>query len=219
MKKQINTTLLQQDRLLGIRLANLLPSRLGRLIFMDLYPFSFGEYLDGLGKSQLRQFIERKSSFDPIETSFHEELIDHLKMYYFIGGMPEAILQYKNDGDLNMVRVVQQEILTAYEMDFSKYASKSDAIKITNTWKAIPGQLAKENKKFRFSEISKHARARDYNEIFQWLVDAGLVYKCFNVTTPKLPLSGYREEHIFKLFHTGHWTALRNAQYFTKDNC
>ena len=65
---------------------------------------------------------------------------------------------------------------------------KSDAIKITNTWKAIPGQLAKENKKFRFTEISKHARARDYNDIIQWLVDAGLVYKSFNVTSPKLPL-------------------------------
>jgi hypothetical protein len=203
--------------LLGIKIGQSAPFPVGKVNFMDLYPFSFGEYLDGLGKSQLRQFLQSKSSFDPIETSFHEELIDHLKMYYFIGGMPEAILQYKNDGDLNKVRVVQQEILTAYEMDFSKYASKSDAIKITNTWKAIPGQLAKENKKFRYSEISKHARARDYNEIIQWLVDAGLVYKCFNVTTPKLPLSGYREEQIFKLFllDTGLLCAMLNISQKT----
>ena len=186
--------------LLGIKIGQSAPFPVGKVNFMDLYPFSFGEYLEGIGKSQLRQFLKSKTSFQPIETSFHEELIDHLKMYYFIGGMPEAILQYKNDGDLNSVRVVQQEMLTAYEMDFSKYASKADAIKITNTWKAIPGQLAKENKKFRFTEISKHARARDYNDIIQWLVDAGLVHKCFNVTSPKLPLNGYREEHIFKLF-------------------
>jgi len=186
--------------LLGIKLGQSAPFPVGKVNFMDLYPFSFGEYLEGIGKMQLRQFLQRKTSFEPIESTFHEELIDHLKMYYFIGGMPEAILQYKKDGDLNTVRLIQQEILTAYEMDFSKYASKSDAIKITHVWKTIPGQLAKENKKFKFSEISKHARARDYNDSIQWLADAGLAYKCFNITTPKLPLSGYREEHTFKLF-------------------
>jgi predicted AAA+ superfamily ATPase len=203
--------------LLGIKIGQAAPFPVGKVNFMDLYPFSFGEYLEGIGKSQLRRFLQSKTSFDPIETSFHEELIDHLKMYYFIGGMPEAILQYKNDGDLNKVRVVQQEMLTAYEMDFSKYASKTDAIKITNTWKAIPGQLAKENKKFRFTEISKHARTRDYNDIIQWLVDAGLVYKSFNVASPKLPLSGYREEHIFKLFllDTGLLCAMLNISQKT----
>ena len=203
--------------LLGIKIGQSAPFPVGKVNFMDLYPFSFGEYLDGLGKSQLRQFLERKSSFEPIEATFHDELIDNLKMYYFIGGMPEAILQYKNDGDLNHVRVVQQEILTAYEMDFSKYASKSDAIKITNTWHTIPRQLAKENKKFKFSEITKHARARDYNVIIQWLLDAGLVYKCFNITAPRLPLSGYREENIYKLFmlDTGLLCAMLNISQKT----
>lgn len=186
--------------LLGIQIGQSAPFPVGKVNFMNLYPFSFGEYLSGMGKSQLRNFLESKTTFDLIETSFHEELINNLKMYYFIGGMPEAILQYREDGDLNKVRTIQEEILTAYTIDFSKYSTKSDAIKIKSTWNAIPTRLAKENKKFKFSEISKNARARDYNVAIQWLVDTGLVCKSFNIKTPKLPLSGYREDNIFKLF-------------------
>ena len=186
--------------LLGIKIGQSAPFPVGKVNFMNLFPFSFREYLSGMGKSQLRNYLESKTTFDSIEKTFHKELIDDLKMYYFIGGMPEAIVQYKKDGDLNKVRVIQDEILTAYTIDFSKYSTKSEAIKINNTWNAIPGQLAKENKKFKFSEISKNARARDYNEAIQWLVDTGLVYKSFNIKTPRFPLSGYREDNIFKLF-------------------
>jgi len=186
--------------LLGIKIGQSAPFPVGKVNFMNLHPFSFGEYLNSMRKSQLRNFLESKTTFDLIETSFHEELINNLKMYYFIGGMPEAILQYREDGDLKKVRVIQEEILTAYAIDFSKYSTKSEAIKINSIWNAIPAQLAKENKKFKFSEISKNARARDYNVAIQWLVDTGLVYKSFNIKIPKLPLSGYKEDNVFKLF-------------------
>ena len=186
--------------LLGIKVGQSAPFPVGKVNFLNLYPFSFGEYLDAIDKSRLRQLLRSITTFAPIEQVFHNELIEDLKMYYFIGGMPEAILQYKKDGDLKKIRTVQNEIITAYTMDFSKHATKSEAIKISNTWNSIPGQLAKENKKFKFSEISKNARARDYSESIQWLVDAGLVYQCFNIKTPKLPLSGYREDNIFKLY-------------------
>lgn len=192
--------LVSAGSLLGIKVGQSAPFPVGKVNFMNLYPFSLGEYLDGIGKNQLREFLAGKLNFNPIEQSFHEELIDNLKMYYFIGGFPEAILQYKKDKDLTKVRVIQNEILTAFTLDFSKYATKSESIKITNTWNSIPSQLSKENKKFKFSEISKHARARDYLETIQWLLDTGLVYKCFNIKTSKLPLSGYREENIFKLY-------------------
>jgi len=192
--------LVSAGSLLGIKVGQSAPFPVGKVNFMNLYPFSLGEYLDGIGKNQLREFLAGKLNFNPIERSFHEELIDNLKMYYFIGGFPEAILQYKKDKDLTKVRVIQNEILTAFTLDFSKYATKSESIKITNTWNSIPNQLSKENKKFKFSEISKHARARDYLETIEWLLDTGLVYKCFNIKTPKLPLSGYREENIFKLY-------------------
>jgi predicted AAA+ superfamily ATPase len=114
--------------------------------------------------------------------------------------MPEAIAQYNQDKDLSKVRIIQNEILAAYLIDISKHATKTEAIKIANIWNSMPGHLARENKKFKFSEISENSRARDYNESIQWLVHAGLIYKCFSIKVPKLPLSGYCEDNIFKLY-------------------
>ena len=76
---------------------------------------------------------------------------------------------------------------------------KPEAIRLANIWASIPGQLARENKRFNFARINKNARAREYNESIQWLVDAGLVKKVNNIKTPKLPLSGY-QENKFKLY-------------------
>jgi predicted AAA+ superfamily ATPase len=186
--------------LLGLKLGHASPFPVGMVNFLYLYPLSFGEYLEAVGKSKLRQFLDSKEDFEPLPPPFHDELIDHLKMYYFVGGMPEAVKQYVKDKDVKKVRRIQNNIITAYLQDFSKYSTKTEAIRITNTWNVVPTQLAKENKKFKYSEISRNARARDYHDAIQWLVDAGLVYKCFAVKTPKLPLSGYKEDNIFKLY-------------------
>ena len=186
--------------LLGLKLGHGSPFPVGKVSFLYLYPLSFGEYMEAAGKTKLRKFLQNKIDFNPIVASFHEELIDLLKIYYFVGGMPEAVKQYIENKDLKKVRKIQNDILSAYLHDFAKYSTKSEAIRITDTWNAVPPQLAKENKKFKYSEISKNARARDYYEAIQWLVDAGLVYKSFNIKVPKLPLSGYKESNIFKLF-------------------
>jgi len=160
---------------------------------------SFGEFLDAVEKKQLRLFIDDQTDFSPIPKSFHAELTDLLKIYYFVGGMPEAVGRYAKDKDLNKVRHIQDEILSAYTIDFSKYTTQTEAIRISNIWASIPGQLARENKKFTFSQIDKNARAREYNESIQWLVDAGLVTKINNIKTAKLPLSGY-QDNKFKLY-------------------
>ncbi|MCX6584647.1 MAG: ATP-binding protein [Candidatus Aminicenantes bacterium] len=199
--------------LLGLKLGHASPFPVGKVNFLDLYPLTFGEYLDALGRTQLREFLHNARGFEPIESIFHDELIDHLKMYYYTGGMPEVVKRHISDkNDLSKVRQVQNEILSAYLQDFSKYSTKAEAIRITDTWNAIPAQLAKENKKFKYSEISKYARARDYYESIQWLLDAGLVYKSFCIKTPKLPLSAYKDENMFKLYivDTGLLGALSN---------
>lgn len=186
--------------LLGIRIGRYAPFPVGKVNFLNLYPLSFGEFLDGVGKSGLRRLLRTVTTPAPFELAFHNELLENLRLYYFIGGLPEAIAQYNRDKDLNKVRTIQNEILAAYLLDISKHATKTEAIKIANIWNSIPGQLAKENKKFKFSGISENARARDYNESIQWLAHAGLIYKCFSIKTPKLPLSGYCEDNIFKLY-------------------
>ncbi len=184
--------------LLGVKIGQSAPFPVGKVNFLDLYPMTFAEFLDAVGKPQLRGLLE-DTNFEPIAATFHTELVDILKMYYFIGGMPEAISQYVQDQDLHMVRQIQEEILEAYKIDFSKYTTKTEAIRIAATWESIPTQLARENKKFTYAEVARNARAREYSESIQWLVDAGLVVKVYNTHTPKLPLATYRED-IFKLY-------------------
>ena len=130
----------------------------------------------------------------------HEKLIQLLKIYFFIGGMPEAVAEYSKTENLNVVREIQLEILNAYEKDFAKHAPPHEIMKITTVWKQVHRQLAKENKKFIFSAIRKSARGRDYEEAIQWLSDAGLIHKSYLVESPKFPLSAYADNNIFKIF-------------------
>ncbi len=186
--------------LLGIQIGARSSFPVGKVSFLDLYPFSFGEFLSGLGKEKLRGLLDSVSRLEPIDDIFHQELTENLKLYFYVGGMPEAIKRYNKDKDLKKVREVHKDILQGYVDDFSKHAAKPEAVKLVNTWQAIPVQLAKENKKFKYSEISKYARAREYNSIITWLESAGLVYKSYQIKVAKLPLGGYRKENIFKLF-------------------
>lgn len=186
--------------LLGVKTAREKGFPVGKVNFIDLYPLTFFEFLDALGQEKTRIFLEEYSSYEPIPNPMHEKLLQLLKFYLFIGGMPEAVAEYAQTERLNTVREIQQEILQAYEKDFSKHAPPHEIMKITTVWNQIHRQLAKENKKFIFSAIRKSARGRDYEEAIQWLLDAGLIHKSYFVETPKFPLSAYADPHIFKIF-------------------
>lgn len=187
--------------LLGIKLSGKRSFPVGKVNFLDLYPMSFLEFLDAMGKTALRQLIENNGSvFTPFPEPFHVELSDLLKQYYFTGGMPQAVLTFCETRNFAETRQNQNNIIDAYLLDFAKHADKSEVMKISAAWRSIPVHLSRENKKFIFSVIDKSARARDYENALQWLLDAGLIYKSFNISTPKLPLMAYASPHIFKVF-------------------
>ncbi len=187
--------------LLGIKPAGKGSFPVGKASFLDLYPMSFLEFLDALNKTALRQLIERVgSSFSPFPEPFHLELKELLKYYYFIGGMPEVVFTYCKNKSLDDTRKIQKDILDAYLLDFAKHADKYEIMKISTIWQSIPVHLSKENKKFVFSAIRKSARARDYENALQWLLDAGLIYKSYNISIPQLPLISYAKTNIFKIF-------------------
>jgi len=186
--------------LLGVKLAKAKGFPVGKVNFLTLYPCSFFEFLDAQNKENLRSYLEEIVDVKPLSEPIHEQLLKYVRYYLYVGGMPEAVATYIKTNNLNEVRKVQQEILDAYLLDFSKHAPPNEIMKLTSVWKSIPSQLAKENKKFIFSEINKGARFREYENALEWLSDAGLIYRSFCVSTPRLPIDGYTERNIFKIF-------------------
>lgn len=186
--------------LLGVKTVGEKGFPVGKVNFLHMYPMSFFEFLSALGHKKIRHLLENYNTDDPLPNPIHEKLLQLLKYYFFVGGMPEAVSEYVKTEKLNIVREVQDEILNAYEKDFAKHAPSPEIMKITTVWQQIHRQLAKENKKFIFSLIRQSARGRDYEDAIQWLIDAGLIHKSYLVESPKFPLSSYANNSIFKTF-------------------
>ena len=186
--------------LLGVKLSQPLSFPVGKVNFLTLHPMTFLEFLTGTGEDRYRELLESLDTPSPLVIGFHQELIDLLKKYYVIGGMPEVVNYYAESGDLLGVRSIQQEILNSYALDYAKYATGSDIPKLSQVWESIPVQLAKENKKFTFSAIKKSARGREYENAITWLEDAGLILRAFNISTAKKPLQGYIDRNSFKIY-------------------
>ena len=127
------------------------------------------------------------------------KLQELLRQYYFVGGMPEAVLQYTTKGDVNKVRKIQLEILNTYDNDFAKHAG-DETERVRLVWNSIPSQLAKENKKFIYGAVKEGGRARDFEIAIEWLVRAGLVYKIHRCKNPSMPLKFYEDFDAFKLY-------------------
>ena len=184
--------------LLGIALHNGTSFPVGKVDFLRLYPLSFDEFLLGTGNENLYKLLHSKN-YDLIN-SFSEQFSYFLKQYYYIGGMPEAVLRFSESKNFDEVREVQKRILQAYEQDFSKHAPKDIVPKIRMVWNSIPSQLAKENKKFIYGLVREGGRAKDFETAIMWLNDCGLVHKVSRITTPHLPLKAYEDLKAFKLF-------------------
>ena len=161
----------------------------GKVDTIGVHPMSFVEFLSALGEGALADEICRRN-WDTVEV-FRERLIDLLKHYYVIGGMPEAVAAYVETHNFIDVIDIQKSILSGYGKDFAKHAPKNDVPRIKMFWDAIPSQLAKENKKFMYSGIRKGERAAWYRSPISWLSGAGLIHLCRRVTVPRLPIKSY----------------------------
>ena len=170
----------------------------GKVDYLDVAPMSFEEFLWAIGEEMKAEYIAAEK-WSAIE-GFHEVLIDLVRRYYLVGGMPEAVKTYAETRDFSEVRKVQKRILRDYDEDFAKHAKPRLLAKIRLMWESIPAQLAKENKKFIYTALRTGARAREYEIALAWLRDAGLVHTVANVSTPKMPLKSYEEFGNFKLY-------------------
>lgn len=184
--------------LLGIAHHSGVSFPVGKVEFIDMFPMSFIEFLTANGKENLVSVIEKGDT--ELLTVFKVDFIEQLRRYYFVGGMPEAVLSFSKFADYHKVRTIQKSILNAYEMDFSKHAPVSIIPRIRMVWNSIPSQLSKENRKFIFGLLKEGSRARDYELAISWLVDCGQAYKIYNVRKPGMPLKAYEDLSSFKLY-------------------
>lgn len=184
--------------LLGVGLHEGTSFPVGKVDFLDLYPLNFYEFLLAIGKESIAKLIKR-NEWNLIET-FAANIIELLKEYYYIGGMPAVVSKFVETKSYNESRKVQNNILKAYQQDFSKHAPNDIVPRIQMLWNNIPTQLAKENKKFIYGLVREGARAKEYEMAIAWLIDAGLVYKVNRVNKPNFPLNAYQDFAAFKLY-------------------
>lgn len=186
------------DSLLGISLHNGVSYPVGKVNEINVYPMNFEEFVLAKGETEVFKLIVNRDYMTM--NLIHEKMVDLLRQYYYVGGMPEAVKKYVESDSLIEVRRIQKEILNGYELDLSKHAPKEQVPRIRMVWKSIPSQLFKDNKKFIYGALRKGARANDFEIAIQWLVDSGLVYKVPKCTKPALPLDVYEDLSSFKLY-------------------
>ena len=169
----------------------------GKVDMLTLYPMTFFEFLQAVDN----RFMETINNLDfDLLPVFHDSLIELLKQYFFIGGMPASVKCYAETKNFFDVREVQTTIINAYYADFIKHIPDSNIAKVRTLWDSVPAQLSKENKRFLYSDIKQGSRGRDYELALQWLKDTGLIKMLNRVSLPKMPLIAYQEASIFKLY-------------------
>lgn len=185
--------------LLGVFLHEGVSFPVGKVEFMRLYPMNFCEFLDAMGEERLCELLQNRD-WEMIEV-FRDKFVSYLRMYFYIGGMPEAIRRFAAEKDFTAAREIQKQILASYAEDFSKHVPKGHIQKVVQIWDSIPYQLAKENKKFVYSDVQKGATAKTFELALEWLIKGGLIHRIARVSKPAMPLKGYANSTgAFKLF-------------------
>lgn len=171
----------------------------GKVDFITMYPLSFAEYLAAVSPDLYLPFSTIGVD-DNMPEMVHSRLIDGFKVYLALGGMPEAVSRYADNHDWVATDAVLDGILKSYTLDFSKHISNKDIPRVFQVWGNLQDQLGRANRKFRYADIMPSARAREFEAAIEWLCLSGLVHRVNDISTPRLPLSAYKDSNAFKLY-------------------
>lgn len=171
----------------------------GKVSIVKMYPITFREFLRAEDERTF-DYVDKIGKPENIPTVIFNRLIEEFRRYQVCGGMPEAVSALIDGKGTAAVDDILRNILALYEIDFSKYAEPKEVTRIRSVWQSLPSQLSKENRKFIYNVIRTGARAKDYEDALTWLKDAGMIYQIFNVTKPGIPLKGYADGDVFKIY-------------------
>ena len=174
----------------------------GSETIIDMYPLDFEEFLwaNGIAEPVIELLKKNLDTETPVPEALHQRMRQLLLQYAVVGGMPEAVQTFVDTRQMNDVLRIQRDIIRSYEDDMVKYAEKKDKSRIKECFQSIPKQLSKENKKFQYSVVKKGSTASKYEGSLQWIEDAGIITRCYNLSITELPLDGNAEKDTFKVY-------------------
>lgn len=169
---------------------------------IDMSPLDFEEFLWANGISEVVIDSLRKNirGVTPVPVALHKKMRQLLLQYTVVGGMPDVVQTFVDTKRLDEVLNMQRDIVRSYEDDMIKYANQKDKSHILECFQSIPKQLSKENKKFQYSVVKKGSTASKYAGSLQWIEDAGIISRCYNLTATELPLDGNAQDDVFKVY-------------------
>lgn len=183
---------------MGIALHQNTSFPVGNVTTIKMLPMSFTEFLAATGNEKYAKIIE-KQQFELIG-ALHNKFCELVRLYSFVGGMPEVVKRYAQGDDYSAIRELQFQLINSFRADFSKHAPRTLISKLNMVWDSLPRQLGKENKKFVWSAIRKGARAAEFENAIQWLSDCSLIHKVRLLDTPKMPAAAYASPDSFKVY-------------------
>ncbi len=169
---------------------------------MDMYPLDFEEFLwaNGISAPIIEMLNKSLDAEKPVPEALHNRMKQLLLQYAVVGGMPDVVQTFVVTKQMDEVLRIQRDIVRSYEDDMVKYAEKKNKSRIKECFQSIPKHLSKENKKFQYSVVKKGSTASKYIGSLQWIEDAGIISRCYNLSITELPLDGNAEEDVFKVY-------------------
>ena len=190
--------------LLGVRGYGKQPKSIpvGSETLIEMHPLDFEEFLwaNGISQAVIDKLKEYLTEEKPVPEALHNRMRQLLLQYTVVGGMPEVVKTFVTTKQMNSVLALQRDIVHSYEDDMIKYADEADKPLIKECFASIPKQLSKENKKFQYSVVKKGASSSKFKGSLQWIEDAGIVCRCYNLDLPELPLDGNAISEVFKVY-------------------
>ncbi len=168
----------------------------GRIQSLYLKPLSFKEFLVASGNQQLREWIENLDLESKIDNVVHEHLLELVREYMVLGGMPAVLQNYNTSNDLSSCQTIQTGLLNTYRQDFGKYAKRSDHRYLQRLFERIPGLIGET---FKYSKVDPEMKSRDLKDALYLLQNAGLIYSVYSSAASGLPLSSQINEKKFKI--------------------
>ncbi|MBR5983451.1 MAG: ATP-binding protein [Bacteroidales bacterium] len=192
---------IESGSLLGINYKDVSSYPVGFEEQIDMYPLDFEEFLWAMnvGEDAIDMIREAYNKNTPLPDFVHEQMMKYYRNYLIVGGMPQVVNTFVNNKDFAATLKVQRKIINSYRDDIAKYAG-NQKVKAKAFFDAIPTQLAKEKKRFQYSDIEENAKSRDYEDAAQWLADAGTAYFSYNLNAMELPFEFHEKRNLFKVF-------------------